>query len=133
MATAYHLSELLLDRFTDTPGIAVYDAIIPDNPPATGWIVIYPSPGQEITTRLGSIADTLDWDALIVCCGRSRAQCLNTVSIVRDQLRGLRLDDTRSASPLHEDVTGPILPDLTIPTEPRFSITLRYNTDTLRS
>jgi hypothetical protein len=133
MATAYSLAELLLARLTGTPGLAVYDAIIPTSPPSTGWVIVYPGAGTPATTRLAPVATDLVWDATLVCCGRTRQQCTRTVDLVRSQLLGVRLGTTRSSGRLTEDPAGPLLPDESIPGEPRYSITLAYTSTHTRS
>jgi hypothetical protein len=133
VASPYSLAELLLARLTGTPGLAVYDAQIATNPPNTGWVIVYPGAGTPATTRLAPVATDLVWDATVVCCGRSRSQCLNTVSIVRSRLLGVRLDNARSSGRLTEEPAGPLLPDESIPAEPRFSLTLRYTSTHTRS
>lgn len=131
IATPLDLYATIKDRLTDQR-FQFYDVVVPSTP-GVAYVVGYPTPGVARAARLVGSHSRIQFDIRLVCVGRSPAQCLNTVQIVRDLLVDWHPDPAVVASGLAEvDNAASLIRDETSLTDVRFSFTLQYRLHTGR-
>jgi hypothetical protein len=131
MADIDSLSKIVLGVLEELPNLDVYDSQVPDTPPQA-YAVFYPGAGSIYPVRLADLGSRLDWDCRVVCCGRTPGQARRAADQTRAALSGRRLD---GGLVLVEDrnLNAPMLRDDTVPSDIRFSHTLRFKTSAARS
>jgi hypothetical protein len=133
MASTLTLADLVLARLRSTAKFATFDGEVPDTPPGA-YVVFYGDTGAARRERYAGPAKALTWGFYAVCAGFSPAQVRNTVDLVRGLLTDWRPLADRDASPLNEaDIAADMLRDSSVPSDIRYSQTLRYNLTTTRS
>jgi hypothetical protein len=132
--TPLDLWDAIAARLDGDARFAFYEGAVPDSPPSA-YVVGYPNPGIAYGDRLKHAHNRVQFDAYLVCVGRSTSQCVNTAQIVRGLLADWRPDDSGSASALVEQGDGaPLIKDETSnQADIRWSHTLHYRMHTSRS
>ena len=133
MAAVEWLAEQAWQRLNTTPGLTAYDGKVTTTPPG-GYAIYYPTAGRHYGDRTGAVLSSARWGFRVVCAGFSRAQVLGTVKRVRERFAGYPLDPSPAADPLmEEELDAPLLPDVSVPNDTRFSQTLGFYLTTSRS
>lgn len=132
IATPLDLYAVVRERLTDQR-FQFYDVVVPATPPGA-YVVGYPTAGVARPDRLVGRHSRVQFDIRLVCVGRSPAQCLNTVQIVRDLLLDWRPDPAAVvADRLAEvDNAASLIADETNLIDVRYSYTLQFRLHTAR-
>lgn len=113
--------------------VSVYDGRVPEQP-AGAYVAHYPDAGRAQRIRQTASHGRLTWGLYAICVGEDPTQCIWVAGLVRGRLAGWRIDPDPGASPLNEiDLGNDVLPDDSVPGDPRYSFTLRYQLNTTRS
>jgi len=112
----------------------VYTGEVPSDPPS-GYVTIYPSPGNATSENLADSQNRLRWTVRLVCSGYGSEQAMDVADATRNLMtRWQPYPNDPSASRFREvDEDAPLLPDRTVPGDIRFSLTLVYRLYTNRS
>lgn len=107
--------------------LSVYDGYVPDTP-ATNYAVLWMTPGQAMSTRVGwKATDRADRFQITVASSNSNRACLATADLIRAAFTGLRLGDGPNAPRCKEDGgPGPFPPDTNIPGDQRWWMPMPY-------
>lgn len=116
------------------PTITPYDGEPDSVPHGQGYATIYPDSGTASSDRHGGLQNMLRWGFYVVCSGFSRSQVVDVADTVRSLFGNWAPDTHQSASPLTEtDLGADLVRDTSVPSDIRWSLTLRFTLTTTRS